>query len=422
MMLWACVTFVSNDCIIKPYLTAVLERVLFTCSHRNEDVQVRLCKNIQLKQSHSINHSHARTVSVLHDNISHLTFLHENNPKRRSWCRSDIQIFFFPSAHSIKPSRYTSNWQVDTHTHEYTCSDSVNHTASSLRAPAQHLPAALRSLFLLLLFLSSLSTLLPLPAGLLPLFILLSLSPSHRRPRPFGPWHGGQPRHPTSFHGGSSTLCQLKDSLGRFPEPGWSFFCVFLLQIPTLPTALTSFHRASLFMWVPSFPLKEGDISFPIMYLNILSLKITKISSAFSIFSFLFSSHAPSASVAECHSSDQLGFKMLLSPSPLLNPPPTVPSTSGRSTDKKCSGGGRKSEALKMNAASLSSTEPFPLRLQNGMSLSVRSSLWSRRRESENKHRRRWRKKRRRRRRWSWTVGAPHFIAQREVRNVGLDF
>ena len=45
--------------------------------------------------------------------------------------------------------------------------------------------------------------------------------------------------------------------------------------------------------------------------------------------------------------------------------------------------------------------------------------LWVRGRESENKHRRRRRKRRRRR---SCMVGSPHFTAQREVRNVGLDF
>ncbi len=46
------------------------------------------------------------------------------------------------------------------------------------------------------------------------------------------------------------------------------------------------------------------------------------------------------------------------------------PSTSGQSTRKKHSGGGRKLEALKMNAASFYSTEWVPLWLQNGTSLS----------------------------------------------------
>lgn len=64
------------------------------------------------------------------------------------------------------------------------------------------------------------------------------------------------------------------------------FLCV-LLQIFTLPTALTSFHKASLFTWVPSFSWRGGGTSFPLFYLDILGLKIINLSAVFSL-SLLF--------------------------------------------------------------------------------------------------------------------------------------
>lgn len=154
------------------------------------------------------------------------------------------------------------------------------------------------------------------------------------------------------------------------------FLCV-LLQIFTLPTALTSFHKASLFTWVPSFSWRGGGTSFPLFYLDILGLKIINLSAVFSLSSlFLFSSHAPSpsASVAEYHSSDQLGFKMLFSPSPPLNPPPTVPFHLGLVHWHTTQQGRQEALSAKTEAASFYSTKWVALWLENGMSLSGSSS------------------------------------------------
>lgn len=245
------------------------------------------------------------------------------------------------------------------------------HTVGRLRAPTQHLPAALRFLLLLLFVLSTV-----IPTGLQSLFILLFLSPSHSCPGPFGPWHGWEPRHPFGPHRGNLASCLINGPIARIESLTDPSLLVFL-QITTLPTALTYFSG-----------VLEGEEYFFGMSLN-CQISICNSSCCLS-----FSSsreYITSASVAEYHSSDQLAFRMLL----FSSEPPHLPLKlllHLRSVHWwKTSGGAKMLEAAKMKL--LLFTQQNELPCGGGMVHSCQATLplQSKRRESENKHRRRGR-------------------------------
>lgn len=188
-----------------------------------------------------------------------------------------------------------------------------------------------------------------------------------------------------------------------FPEPGWSFNVGFFLQISTPPTALTSFHI------VPRVSWKERHISWAPFFCCIWSVFKPQIFQAAFPLSFLLLSHT--LSLCLCGRIPQLwsaGFQnaaLILSSSELPLP---VPLHLRPVHWWKTQQGRQEAWNSTNEAPSLYPTKWVALWLQNGTFLSGGSSTMKQK-EGVRKQTQEGEEEE-----GSQTVGAPHFIVQRD--------